>query len=112
MQFTRFTRACARCLGSPKALFIALIALVFWGMSGPLLGFSATWQLLINTSTTIFTFLCMFILQNSQEHGDKAIHVKLDELIFKMDAADNKFVRVEQKEETDIEHLDKLHDPL
>lgn len=110
MNFSRFTRACAKFLGSPKAFVAAVVLIVLWAAAGPFLQFSTTWQLFINTGTTIFTFLSMFILQNSQEHGDRALHIKLDEIILAQKDADNKYVKAELKEDTIVDELDHLHE--
>lgn len=68
-------------VGSPKAFFLSVFIIVLWGVSGPIFHYSDTWQLIINTATTIVTFLMVFLIQNTQNRDAKAIHLKLDELI-------------------------------
>lgn len=93
--FTRFASAAAQGTGSPWA-FIACVALVIgWAVSGPLFGFNETWQLVINTGTTIITFLMVFLIQNSQNRDADAMHAKLDELIQAVEAADNRMIGIE-----------------
>ena len=79
--FDRISDRVTHVMGSPWALFVALAVILVWLISGPLFGFSDTWQLIINTSTTIITFLMVFLIQNSQNRDTQAIQVKLDELI-------------------------------
>jgi len=82
--FTRFTSTVAIAMGHAWVFIAALIILIVWGISGPLLGFSDTWQLIINTSTTIITFLMVFIIQNTQNRDSLAINLKLDVMMQKM----------------------------
>lgn len=79
--FTRFTTKTSEIIGRPWVFTAALLVLVLWAVSGPLLGFSETWQLVINTTTTIITFLMVFIIQNTQNRNDLAVHIKLDKLL-------------------------------
>ena len=79
--FRRFAQGLSVAVGSPAAFFTALVVIVLWAVSGPLFGYSDTWQLVINTSTTIITFLMVFVIQNSQNRDARAIHLKLDELL-------------------------------
>ncbi|MDP3740088.1 MAG: low affinity iron permease family protein [Hyphomonadaceae bacterium] len=93
--FTKFANGVAEYAGSPFA-FIACVAFVLiWAVTGPLFGFSDTWQLAINTSTTIITFLMVFLIQNTQNRDNGALHAKLDELIRAMVDADNEFIGIE-----------------
>src|SRR5579859_6700541 len=79
--FPRFARIMSKMLGHPQAFGIAVLILIIWAISGPFFHFSDTWQLVINTGTTIITFLMVFIIQNTQNRDAKALHLKLDELI-------------------------------
>jgi low affinity Fe/Cu permease len=76
-----------------------------WGISGPLFGFSETWQLIINTGTTIVTFLMVFLIQQSQNKDSKAVHLKLDEIIRSLDGADDELIDIEDLSEQQIRHL-------
>ena len=97
--FNHLADRVTRSMGSPFALATAAGIIVLWGVSGPLFGFSDTWQLAINTGTTIVTFLMVFVIQNAQNRDAKAVHAKLDELIRAMDAARNEFVDAEDEPE-------------
>ena len=77
--FTRFARTASRLAGSPAAFIIAIGVVVVWSMTGPIFGFSDTWQLVINTGTTIVTFLMVFLIQNTQNRDAEAVQIKLDE---------------------------------
>jgi low affinity Fe/Cu permease len=102
--FTKFATAVSSASGKPVT-FVAAVALVLaWAASGPLFGYSETWQLVINTSTTIVTFLMVFVLQNSQNRDGKAVQAKLDELILSSQAA-NKFVGIEKLDEKELREM-------
>jgi low affinity Fe/Cu permease len=94
----------ARLAGRPSAFLAAFAIVIVWGASGPLFGYSDTWQLVINTGTTIVTFLMVFLIQNSQNRDNAAIQVKLDELI-RVSAVKNLFVGIEHLTEEEIEEL-------
>ena len=103
--FTRFANWTAHASGMP-ATFILAVAVVFvWGVTGPLFHFSDTWQLVINTGTTIVTFLMVFLIQNTQNRDGLAIQVKLDELVRALETADNRIVGIEQLSEEEVERL-------
>jgi low affinity Fe/Cu permease len=95
--FTRFTSSIATAMGRPWVFAIALLALIVWALSGPLLGFSDTWQLIINTSTTIVTFLMVFIIQNTQNRDNLAINLKLDVMIKKLGLDEKDLLEAEEK---------------
>jgi low affinity Fe/Cu permease len=95
--FTRFTTAVATALGRPWVFVLALIVLLAWGVSGPLLGFSDTWQLVINTSTTIVTFLMVFIIQNTQNRDNMALNIKLDAIMDKLGITSEELFEAEKQ---------------
>jgi len=102
--FNHIADRLTRALGSPYALFLAAFVIVIWALTGPLAGFSDTWQLIINTGTTIVTFLMVFLIQNSQNRDSAAIQVKLDELI-RVGAAHNSLVGIEHLTDEELEDL-------
>jgi low affinity Fe/Cu permease len=93
--FHRLSHRASQIVGSPWAFILAALAIVAWGLTGPIFGFSDTWQLVINTGTTIITFLMVFLIQNTQNRDARAIHLKLDELIRSKKNARNKLVDLE-----------------
>lgn len=106
--FGRFANAVAAASGRPVTFIIAVATILVWAVSGPFFGYSQTWQLVINTSTTIITFLMVFVLQNSQNRDGRALQAKLDELILTSHAA-NKFIGIEKLDEA---ALRKMSDTL
>lgn len=102
--FTRFTTKVAAVLGRPWVFALAVVVLIIWGVSGPLLGFSDTWQLIINTSTTIITFLMVFIIQNTQNRDSEALHVKLDAIMLELKVSNTKLYDAEHEGEKQLEH--------
>jgi low affinity Fe/Cu permease len=105
--FRKFSHKTSEIMGSPVSFIIALVLLLAWGISGPIFDFSDTWQLAINTTTTIITFLMVFLIQNTQNRDAKAIHLKLDELILSMQGARNTLVNLEELSDDQIEQLQK-----
>ncbi|MGH6618211.1 MAG: low affinity iron permease family protein [Alphaproteobacteria bacterium] len=105
MMFTRFANQVAHAAGKPITFVLCCAAIVAWGISGPLFGFSDTWQLVINTGTTIVTFLMVFLIQNTQNRDGAAIQAKLDELIRAMDSARNEFIGLEHLTEEEVEEV-------
>ena len=102
--FSRFASTVSELAGRPATFSLAVALVLAWAISGPLFGFSEAWQLVINTSTTIVTFLMVFIVQNSQNRDGKALQAKIDELIL-TSQAQNKFVGIEKLEEEEIREV-------
>lgn len=101
--FTRFTTATSTMLGRPWMFVGALVVLVLWGLSGPMLGFSDTWQLIINTSTTIITFLMVFIIQNTQNRDNLALNIKQDAIMEKLGITQNVLIEAEDNSDKQLE---------
>ncbi|NIJ22206.1 low affinity Fe/Cu permease [Sphingomonas naasensis] len=100
--FERFAQAVAGWAGRPAAFAIAFLVVVGWGLSGPIFKWSDTWQLVINTGTTIVTFLMVFLIQNAQNRDAAAIQAKLDELIRAIDNGRNEFIGIEHLGEKEL----------
>ena len=103
--FRRLAHATARHVGSPWAFVVAFGVILAWAVSGPIFGFSDTWQLVINTGTTIVTFLMVFLIQNTQNRDAMAVQLKLDELIRAVTKARNEMVKLEDLDEEELERL-------
>jgi low affinity Fe/Cu permease len=101
--FTRFAKWTARATGQPAAFAIAVTVIFVWAISGPVFAFSDTWQLVINTGTTIVTFLMVFLIQNTQNRDSEAIQVKLDEIIRAIEGADNALLDLEELDEKELD---------
>jgi low affinity Fe/Cu permease len=101
-RFNRIASSLTSALGSPIALICAAALIVIWAVSGPFFGFSETWQLVINTGTTIITFLMVFVIQASQNRDSKALHLKLDEVIRAVEGARNELIGAETSSEQQI----------
>jgi low affinity Fe/Cu permease len=105
--FSVFTREIAKAAGRPATFIIALGVIVAWALIGPFVGFSSTWQLVVNTGTTIVTFLLLFLVQDTQNRDAQAIHIKLDEIIHVLEEADDSLLDLENR---DQDQLDKEHE--
>jgi low affinity Fe/Cu permease len=103
--FARFARWVERQVGRSSTFLLAIAVVVLWGTSGPIFGWSDTWQLVINTATTIVTFLMVFVIQNTQTRDTQAMQLKLDELIRVNTAARNSFINLEEMSEADVERM-------
>ncbi len=103
--FTRFAKAASRITGRPVSFLLAVGVLVVWALSGPAFHYSDTWQLVINTGTTIVTFLMVFLIQNTQNRDTEALQVKLDELIRAVDSAQNALLDLEELEDEDLDKV-------
>lgn len=97
MSFAAVAGAASRWAGKPSAFLLALTLILAWAGSGPWFGYSDTWQLVVNTATTVVTFLMVFLLQNSQNRDGEAIQKKLDELVKALPEADNRVIGIEKK---------------
>jgi low affinity Fe/Cu permease len=105
--FSRVANATARGAGKPVASILAVTAVIVWAATGPWFSFGETWQLVINTGTTIITFLMVFLIQHTQNTDTAAVHIKLDEIICVLKKADNSLLDLEH---ADVEELDRLQD--
>jgi len=105
--FRRFAHKTSEIVGSPLSFCLAVLIILAWGLSGPYYKYSDTWQLVINTGTTIITFLMVFLIQNTQNRDAKAVHLKLDELLRGVKGARTDLVNLENFSEDELEQLQK-----
>ena len=110
--FTRFAKTTARVTGRPATFMVAVAVIVVWALTGPLFGFSDTWQLVINTGTTIITFLMVFLIQNTQNRDTEALQVKLDELIRATKEADDCLLDLEELDDKELDEIRKSYEEL
>lgn len=110
--FGRFAARCSFWLGSKWAFILAVVVIALWAVTGPLFRFSDTWQLVINTGTTIVTFLMVFIIQNTQNRDARAINLKLDELIRALDKARNQMINIESLSDVELDLLQHRYEQL
>ena len=109
--FTRFAKKTAQLTGRPGAFGLAALTIIVWLVTGPVFGYSDTWQLIINTGTTIVTFLMVFLIQNTQNRDTAALHIKLDELI-RVTKGHNALMDLEELEEAELEAFRKKYEQL
>ena len=107
--FLKFSKTVSRIAGTPYTFSIALAVIVVWAVTGPVFGFSDTWQLIINTSTTIITFLMVFLIQNTQNRDAEALQLKLDELIRAVKGADDSLMDVEEMKEDELAQIHRRY---
>jgi low affinity Fe/Cu permease len=107
--FTRFSKATARATGNPVTFAIALGVIVVWAVTGPIFHWSDTWQLVVNTGTTIVTFLMVFLIQSTQNRDSEAVQVKLDELLRVTPGAHNVLLNLEELDERELEKIRALY---
>jgi low affinity Fe/Cu permease len=107
--FERFANWATLATGSSAAFIIAMAVIIVWAVTGPIFKYSNTWQLIINTGTTIVTFLMVFLIQKSQNKDSKAIHLKLNELIASHQGTSNRMVNIEDLTEKDLDHINKFY---
>ena len=103
--FGRLARFSSHAMGQPAAFGGALVVIVLWAIAGPIFNYSDTWQLVVNTGTTIITFLMVFLIQNTQNKDAEAMHIKLDELIRALDKAQNALLNLEELEEEELDRI-------
>ena len=107
LSFMRFARSVSAATGRPVTFVLAFLVIVVWAITGPLFGFSDTWQLVINTGTTIVTFLMVFLIQNTQNRDTEALQIKLDELIRAVKGARNEVIDLEEMDESELDQIRK-----
>lgn len=107
--FEKFANIVTKVTGKPVSFITAVVVIIIWGITGPLFGYSDTWQLVINTGTTIITFLMVFVIQHSQNKDTVAIHLKLNELIAATRGASNRLIDIEDLTEEELDTLKSFY---
>ena len=110
--FTRFAKWASRATGRPGTFIGAVLIILIWALTGPIFDFSDTWQLVINTSTTIVTFLMVFLIQNTQNRDTEAMQIKLDELIRAISSAQNSMMDLEELDEKELDEIRKEYEEM
>ena len=110
--FSRFASETAQMVGHPQMFFLAVVMLVGWAVSGPFFHYSDTWQLVINTATTIITFLVVFLIQSTQNRDAKALHLKLDELIRSHHPANDDLIDIQKLSDEELDQLEKRYERI
>jgi low affinity Fe/Cu permease len=112
MKFARFCQALSNWAGSSKTFLVAVVVIIVWGLTGPYFHYNDTWQLIINTSTTIITFLMVFLIQNTQNRDNDILHLKIDELIRATKEAQNASLCLEKMDTSDLRKLREQYSSL
>ncbi|MBP7407908.1 MAG: low affinity iron permease family protein [Flavobacteriales bacterium] len=110
--FTRFAKRTSTLTGRPATFILAVLIIVLWAVTSPLFGYSDTWQLVINTSTTIITFLMVFLIQNTQNRDTEALQIKLDELIRAQKEANNALLDLEELDDDELDRIRETYQVL
>ncbi len=110
--FRKISHFASEQVGKPWAFVMALLLILIWGFSGPSTEYSDTWQLMINTTTTILTFLMVFLIQNTQNRDNKAIHLKLDELLHAIRRAKDSMMDAEDLPDNELDHLQSEYEKI
>jgi low affinity Fe/Cu permease len=110
--FTRLTKWTAHASGRSSTFILAVLTILIWALTGPVFGFSNTWQLVINTGTTIVTFLMVFLIQSTQNRDAEAMQIKLDEIIRSIEGAKNELLDLEELEDEDLEQARDVYEKL
>ena len=110
--FHAFAAKSAHLVGTKWAFVLAVAVIVVWAITGPMFGYSNTWQLVINTLTTVITFLMVFLIQNTQNRDARAIHLKLDEIIRSLKVARNEMIDIEKLSDKELEDLEKYFERI
>ena len=103
--FTKIASIASRLMGSPTASILAFLSIIIWGVTGPLFDYSDTWQLVINTATTVITFLMVFLIQNTQNRDSKALHIKMDELLRVTEGAHTALLDLEELSDSELAEI-------
>lgn len=112
LSFARFAKWAAAATGHPKTFMLAVLIIILWAVTGPVFYYSDTWQLVINTGTTIITFLMVFLIQNTQNRDTEAMQIKLDELIRSIEGAHNVLLDLEELEDNELERIKANYEKL
>lgn len=112
LSFARFSQCISVATGSPIAFIVAVLAIAIWATTGPIFGYSDTWQLIINTGTTIITFLMVFLIQNTQNRDSQALQLKIDELIRALSGAHDSLINLEELEQSELDSIRKHYSKL
>lgn len=107
--FSDMARTVSQASGQPLTFFIAISIIIIWAVTGPLFNFNDTWQLVINTGTTIITFLMVFLIQNTQNRDSEAMQLKLDEIIIALSTAHNQVISLEDKSQEELDEIKKTY---